>query len=271
MEIDPEARIYHAQYSIDYKVESVGQTAKASNQLMLNLYFDPVRRSLELMELDIALSFQEESLAGLLESSGVLGEDAEIKRDYSYYKISYDPATRVIESYAINEKKVAKARCFSGFFSIMTHGVGFSAMEAYHAYRLRDEQEKYFQQMKSQMVSDRQRNWSEEGKTGRLLILFVSMIISSYVRHVWKSTRLRELFPSSLDVIDEMRPIRMIEHSNRTRIITPFVGAQVDICEAFGFDIPKGCAPTYVSRQKAKRKRGRPRKKAVETALLKAE
>ena len=118
--------------------------------------------------------------------------------------------------------------------------------------------------MKDQMVSDRQRNWSEEGKTGRLFILFVSLILSSYVRHVWKSTSLHELFPSSLDILDEMRPIRMIEHTNRAKVITPFVGAQVDICEAFGFDIPKGCAPTYTSRQKTVRKRGRPPKKTIE-------
>ena len=40
------------------------------------------------------------------------------------------------------------------------------------------------QQMKSQIGFDRQRNWSEEGKTGRLLILFVGLILSSYVRHI---------------------------------------------------------------------------------------
>ena len=51
-------------------------------------------------------------------------------------------------------------------------------------YGLRDKQEKYFQQMKSQLGFDRQRNWSEEGKTDRLLILFVGLILSSYVRHI---------------------------------------------------------------------------------------
>lgn len=67
-----------------------------------------------------------------------------------------------------------------------------AAMQTWELYGLRDEQEKYFQQMKSQLGFDRQRNWSEEGKTGRLLILFV--------------------------------------------------GAQIDIANAFGFKIPDGCA-----------------------------
>jgi transposase len=173
----------------------------------------------------------------------------------------------VIKSFELNEKKVEKSRRLSGFFAIMTHGVGFSAMETFHTYRLRDEQEKYFQQMKSQMVADRQRNWSEEGKTGRLLILFVSLILSSWVRYIWKSTKLYDILSSSLEILDEMRPIRLIEHTNRTKVITPFVGKQVDICEAFGFDIPKGCAPTYASQQKFKRKRGRPPKTKTEIDL----
>ena len=264
MAVNSDAMVYHKQFDIDYAVESTGQSAKRSDRLKLNLYFDPVRRGIDLMQLDIALSFQEAALVELLKSKGILGDDAWIKREFCYYKVSYDPVTRVISSYELNENKVMKARSLSGFFAIMTHGVDFDAMAAFRAYRLRDEQEKYFQQMKDQMNSDRQRNWSEEGKTGRLFILFVSLILSSYVRHVWKTTELSKKFYSSLDVIDEMRPIRLIEHTNRAKVITPFVGAQVDICEAFGFELPEGCAPAYVSRKKPERKRGRPPKKAVE-------
>jgi len=264
MAVDSEAMVYHMQFDIDYEVESTGQATKMSDRLKLNLYFDPVRRGLDLMELDIALSFQEAALNDLLSNKETLGDDAWIKREFCYYRVAYDPATRTIKSFELNEDKVSKAKRFSGFFAIMTHGVDFDAMGAFRAYRLRDEQEKYFQQMKDQMSADRQRNWSEEGKTGRLLILFVSLILSSYVRHIWKSTKLREMFPSSLDVVDEMRPIRLIEHTNRAKVITPFIGAQVDICEAFCFEMPEGCAPAYVSRQKPPRKRGRPPKRAVE-------
>jgi len=267
MMIDPKAKIYYRQYDMEYTVESTGQSVRSSNRMKLNLYFDPVRRSLELMELDITLSLQEAALNELLVSGTVLDDDATIKRTYDYYIVGYDPVTRVLQSFERNSKKIEKARTLSGFFSIITHGVDFDAMQTFHTYRLRDEQEKYFQQMKDQMMADRQRNWSEEGKTGRLFILFVSLVLSSYVRHIWKSTRLHELFQSSSDILDEMRPIRMIEHTNRAKLITPFIGAQVDICEAFGFDIPEGCAPTYTSRQKSERKRGRPPKKAVEVDL----
>ena len=264
MQVDPDARLYYKQYGIDYEVEGTGAATRASDRLRLNLYFDPVRRGLELMELDIALASQKDSLTGLMEGGDAVEGDAFVRREFNYYKVTLDPATRTVASFEPNDKKVSKARGRSGFFAIMTHAVDLTAMEAYRAYRLRDEQEKYFQQMKGQMASDRQRNWSEEGKTGRLLILFVSLVLSSYVRHVWKSTRLSKLFSSSLDILDEMRPIRMVEHTNRARVITPFVGKQVDICEEFGFEIPKGCAPAYVSRQKPERKRGRPPKRLIE-------
>jgi hypothetical protein len=117
--------------------------------------------------------------------------------------------------------------------------------------------------MKGQMVANRQRNWSEEGKTGRLFILFVSMILGCNVRHVWESTVLEKHFSSSLEVMDEMRSIRCLEHAGKAKHITPFVGDQVRIAEAFGFAIPSGCSPEYVSKQTFTHKRGRPRKKKV--------
>ena len=267
MRIDPDTKTYYRQYDIDYKVESTGTSVKSANRLKLNLYFDPIRRSAELRDVDVDMAVQEAALVELIENKSVLDDDAIIKREYSYYKVSYNPETRIIQSFEPNVKKIEKIRRNSGFFAIMTHKLEYDAMQAYHAYCLRDEQEKYFQQMKDQMGSDRQRNWSEEGKTGRLFILFVSLILSSYLRHVWKSTELNDLLSSSLDVLDAMRPIRCIEHTNRAKQITPFVGMQVEICDAFGFEIPKGCAPTYVSRQKPKRRRGRPSKRNVEQNL----
>ena len=135
-------------------------------------------------------------------------------------------------------------------------------MEAQHHYRLRDEQEKYFAMMKGAMGADRQRNWSESGKTGRLFILFVAQILGCYLSNI-RATKLKDRFGSIHDVLDEMRPIRYVEHPGRQPKITPFVGKQVEICEAFGFEIPKGCAPEYAVRKTNKGKPGRPRKNQI--------
>lgn len=57
-------------------------------------------------------------------------------------------------------------------------------MSALKKYRLRNEQEKYFEHMKHQMGFDVLDIWSEEDKTGRLFILFVGLILASHVRHI---------------------------------------------------------------------------------------
>ena len=95
--------------------------------------------------------------------------------------------------------------------------------------------------MKSQLEFDRQRNRSEEGKTGRLLIL-------------------HKRFSSTPEVLDEMHSIRCVEHTGKAKHITPFVGVQIDIANAFGFKIPDGCAPKYTSRKRDAPHRGRPDK-----------
>lgn len=92
--------------------------------------------------------------------------------------------------------------------------------------------------MKGIMGADRQRNWSELGKEGRLLILFVAQVIGCYMAHVRK-TKLDKDFHSLQSVLDEMGPIRYAEHPNTKPTITPFVGNQIKICKAFGFEIPE--------------------------------
>jgi hypothetical protein len=204
------------------------------------------------------LKVQEAALRELLEGGVVLNDWDAVRLENRYYKIDFDPDSKVIKGFKRDERKVEKATMLSGFFSFITHKLNLDAMETHRVYHLRDEQEKCFQQMKSQMVSDRQRNWSEEGKTGRLFILFLSLILGSHVRHVWSTTDLRKIFSSSLDVLDEMHCIRCIEHTNRAKVITPFVGAQVAICEAFGIPIPDGCAPANPCQPKPRKRRGRP-------------
>jgi len=267
MEIDRDTRLYYSQYDITHDVEGNGGSTKKSDRLRLNIYFDSMRRSEELVNLEIEMMSQKETLDEMISAKVVLDDDITLKKAYCYYEVCYDPATRIILSYKENERKIAKAKRISGFFAIMTHKLDLSAMETFRTYRLRDEQEKYFQQMKSQMVCDKQRNWSEEGKTGRLFILFIGLILSSYIRHVWKTTSLKEQFSSSLEVLDEMRTIRCIEHTGKAKFITPFIGAQVDICRAFEFPIPLDCAPDYVAKQKHPKRRGRPKRKTIERDL----
>ena len=235
-----------------------GDTVHKADRMKLDLFFDPFRRAAEQTELEVAVEMQRRSLQSILDAGGSVDDDESIKKNYNWYEVSYDKKDRRLLSFSLDEKKVENVKKTSGFFGYITLGLDYTALQTLDAYSLRDEQEKYFCQMKTQMGFDRQRNWSEEGKTGRLLILFVCLIISSYVRHVWKTTGLKKQFASTQDILDEMRSIRCIEHNGRAKFITPFVGAQKDICKAFGFDIPEGCGTEYKSRKVSPKRRGRP-------------
>jgi len=288
MSVDPGTELAFSQCDMECEVASTNGRTKKADRLKLNLYLDVKRRAVTLLRLRLELESQRQELAGLLQKKTRLEDSAEkdelengeetgenadagdgrrkkkdLKRAYGYYNVFYDRNTRVMKSFGINVTKTEGCRLLAGYFASVTHRLDFDPMEAYHHYKLRDEQEKYFEQMKDQMVSDRQRCWSEEGWNGRQLILFVSLVLGSYVRHIWK-TKLKEKFSSSLEILDEMRSIRCIEHPGHARKITPFVGAQLEVCEAFGFEPPKGCDKVYTSIRKQEKKRGRPRKNAVE-------
>ena len=259
MELDPKQRIYYKQYDLEYQIEGRRDNVKQAENLKLNLYFDPMRRSCELLDLDIAIKTQQQALEALLANQLPLDDDATIRQAYSYFKLDYYETSRLLKSFTLDEKKVAKKKREAGFFANTTLKVNADSMTVQHHYKLRDEQEKYFSMMKGLMGADRQRNWSESGKTGRLFILFVAQILGCYLGNVRK-TKLEDQFDSIADVLGEMRPIRYIEHPNTEGFITPFIGKQIDICEAFGFEIPEGCAPEYIVRKTTKGKRGRPRK-----------
>lgn len=259
MAFDTERMIYHIQYDLDYKVKARGGREKAAVKLKLNLYFDPTHRSEGQKETDREVAGQQAALKAIMDSKEPAPDTDTLKREYRFLDVVVDEKDKTIASFRLNEKKYEDSLKLCGFMALVTLGLDFSAPEAICHYGLRDEQEKCFQMTKSEMDSDRQRNWSEDGKTGRLFVLFVGLIIGSYIRHVWKTTPLKKMFNSSLAILDEMRSIRYIEREGHAPSITPFVGKQVDIARAFNFDIPSGCEPGYKSK-KVGRKRGRPRK-----------
>ena len=262
MELDVDERLYYKQYELNYQIEGHRDNVKPAVKLRLNLYFDPLRRSQELTDIDVAIANQKKALEKLMSDAEKLDDDRTIARAYSFYKLEFNESTRVLTGFTLNTDKVARKRVRSGYFANTTHKIEETAMETQRHYRLRDEQEKYFAMMKGVMGADRQRNWSESGKTGRLFILFVALVLGCYLSNI-RTTKLKDECDSIPEILNEMRPIRYIEHKGTQPYITPFVGRQVKICEAFGFKIPEGCAPEYIIRKTNKGKRGRPRKNKI--------
>ena len=256
MKLDQERGVYMEQFEEAYVVKTDRGAEKTARQLKVNLYFDPEVRARQYKEQDLAVEAQQEQLTMLQQTDEVIEDEAALKSENRYFKLTIKDGK--LTSFERNEDKLARERQTAGFFSLLTLGLNDDAPSALSKYRLRDEQEKYFEHMKTQMRFNTQDNWSEDGKIGRLVIMFVGLVLASYVRHVWKTTELRNLFDSPLAVLDEMRCIRAIEEPGHHMTMTPFVGAQLKICEAFGIPVLEECKPGYES--KRVRQRGRPRK-----------
>ncbi|HKL57013.1 MAG TPA: hypothetical protein VJ854_01330, partial [Sphaerochaeta sp.] len=188
MELDLEEGLYHYQCDVQYDMVSIHGSVRPAKGLKLNLYLDSVRRSRECIQVESDVIVQRLVLAQALEASLIVRDEDAFRKEFPYYDVTLDKDTKRLTGYALNRAKVSKAKRLSGYIAIISFKVAGDAQAILRLYKLRDEQEKYFNQMKTQMVSDRNRTWSEEGYEGRQLIAFVGLILSSYTKHIWKST-----------------------------------------------------------------------------------
>lgn len=260
MEINIGTQNYEAMQPVRYYYEDRSGEGRKAVDLKACIYFSSVRQSIGLTELDISLKEQRLELEDLKTQKTVIPVEQELRRDCDLYDIVFDDHQRV-QSFSVKEKKVESRKRTMGFIAMLVNGMDLDASSAWHLYSLRDEQEKYFSDMKGAMLDDRNPAWSEKGKEGRMFVHFAGLIVYSYIKDVWKRLNLRDEFETVAEVIDEMKNIRCIEHTGKAKIITPFVGRQLDICEYYGLEVPEGCAPR---KKKISSKTGRKNKNAAQ-------
>ena len=245
-----------------------GEHVIKADRMKLNLYFDIHKRADDLARVQMAITTQTEVVQAVCEAGEpVPKEDRDtFRKENNFMKIAFWKSGKV-RSFEVDRDAVKKATLTSGFFASKTLGLDLDPMEAKSRYGMRDEQEKTFMLQKGPLGEDRLRVCTESSKHGRMFICFVALILASYIRHI-RDTKpeLTKAFPSMAAILEEMQTIRCIEHDGRRKFITPFVGDQVTICDAFGFEIPEGCRPTYTSRKSTKGRRGRPAKPQTETS-----
>ena len=228
--------------------------------LKINLFLDMKDRISNLTRINEAIRKEEENLRDKMTGTFTEAQIKEMKKSFRYHKLKItNDGNLIVEK---NSSVITKEKAIAGFFSSISYKVDGGAIEQYELYVIRDEQEKYFEEMKDQLGFNMQRNSSEDGKTGRLFILFIGLIMRSELRIVW-SKKLRKNYPSSIDVLHEMLPIRFVEYDDGSTHITGFTAPQADICRAFSIPIPEDCLSATqkkaIDRATAGRKRGRPK------------
>ncbi len=267
MLFDRDARLYYKQVDVPYYTGKLsdGSEVKITN-LKVNLYLNPRKRAQLLAELKLKVDEEKANLDKTL-ADGFIPDD--IKRfnalyEYYYLKPTKDKDGKVIAvTLEQNTPKIQKEKAQLGFFSSLMHKLELSPLEALDRYKSRDEHEKNFDQLKNQMNFSLQKNSSEDGKNGRSFIGFVGLIPISILRNTWKES-LREKYQSTLDMLDEMEPIRFSEYSDGSSHMTTFTMKQVEISRACGIEPPYECLSQQMREQADMRahprKPGRPRK-----------
>ena len=263
---DAKSELFYSQYDCKYSVKGNGDNIIDADRLRINLYFSVEGRAHAVTDMQNAIAEQTAMAQRLVDSGESIADEKLLARQLNMLALIVDTKTHALKKFEVDREARDIRLRTSGFFASKTIGLNLSPMQAMDNYGMRDEQEKCFQLQKGPLGQDRTRCWSESAKHGRMFICFIGLILASYVRSVWKSNDyLRKKFGSTESLLAEMRTIRCIEHKGRLKFVTPFVGDQVEICKAFDFDIPVGCAPAYTSKAKSKTpKRGRPAKPKTE-------
>ena len=232
MEYDEDLQIYYIQFKELYTVNTLYENKEKLNVVIIkDIYLDINRRFECLRQINKDISEEENEI-----------EKIKLEKSKDFKKMKYYRVK--ISNHEINiirnNDRIEKEKDCCGFFSMVSYKMFGTAIDHYYSYKLRDEQEKYFDIMKNQMGFDIQRNSSESGKNGRLFILFIGLILKSKLRYTWKS-RLHDIYPTSIDILNEMRSIRMCEYNDGSSHITTFSGRQLDICDAFDINPPLEC------------------------------
>jgi transposase len=237
--------VYGIEASYRFSVTVKGKKREVA-PLRLCIFFDPEQQGADRKELAQHIHETSLSLDAMIEEKTVL-DDRTVKKLGKYFTLTLDEKKNTILLFITNENPMRSYWALSGFFAIICSRVKekeYSLSYVLDRYRMRDEQEKCFMFIKNEQSGRRLRTSTEPSTDGRMLIQFIALTLNAFIHNVYKSNKeLMKRFPTRQHMIEEMRSIRRIDHPKRAKIITEFVGAQVDIFDAFGFEIPSSCRP----------------------------
>ena len=271
MEYDANRQLYYVQVDVPtYRAKMADGTDVKMEGVKANLFLNSHRRTDELEALKRKIKDESDILTKAVKDHEIPADIKKYNALFDYHKITLTVDSNGNSNgiaFSRCEEKIKKEQSQCGFFGSLLFKVNADARQSLDIYKSRDEHEKNFDQLKNQMLFYNQRNSTEDGRNGRAFISFVGLIPIAKLRYVWK-TQMANEYESSLDMLDEMEPIRYSEYTDGTSSMTTFTTNQVKICTACGVKVPKECMPATVrkklERQENPKKRGRKPKEVNE-------
>jgi transposase len=240
--------LYGVACTLDWSVMVVGEK-RAVDPLTAYLYYDQASDAIESKHIQSAVTKQRLELQAIVEDGDIL-EASELKKYEKYFTVSVNTGTKKIISYSVDVEKLDRELSYCGYFALIGNRKE-TAQEAIEVYSIRDDQEKCFTLEKSFLNGRRLRTSTELTTDGRLFLQFISLILCTYIRRVMREKNLFDTF-TMLGLFRELESIECTEQEGKAKVLSEFVGKQIAIFDAFGFEIPKDCRPSTPSRKPRK-------------------
>jgi hypothetical protein len=238
--------LYCGQFIIpEYPSKTPDNVNVIIKNLKVNVFLNMSKRVRELENLKTVIIEEAKSIRKKYEKCASAQSKDELKSAnalYNYYKLELQETKNNKKRVVIIKKneKIRKEKSQCGYFASIMYRIDQDAEQALETYKARDEQEKSHELLKTLLDASTQNCSSEDGKDGRSFILFCGMILVSKLRYGWKNSNLQYRYKTSMDVMDEMLPIRYLEDKD---VMTNFSMNQFEICQCLGIKPPRECLP----------------------------
>ncbi len=203
----------------------------------VHLFFDEERKARELERFfkkvaSVESHFNGTEIASVAEASKAIEGFA--TRMSGFFEISIN-AGKVALSRKIDRMNERISRM--GKMLLLSTRLNRTAEDVLEAYYRRDFTEKYFDILKNKMGNDGLRTSTDKTSRGRMFIAFVGLILHSALYSAWRRSDIRAKCPMT-KVLAAMKPLKSVERSNGTRVLTEISKHQRDIIKAFGLTPP---------------------------------
>lgn len=247
MKLIPSLRLFACQSKFTYHYETIRGLARQVT-LSANMYFSPEWQGRDAIDLEARVmneeAFADDMIKGRI---GTAISEKKMRAVCSHLFLEFTQTAsgkKRLVSFSRNEEKIKEESEDNGYIAILSWRVKGDAEEIFRLYRMRDEQEKYFNAMKILESDNRNEAWSQGGKEGRRFTSFIGLSVISYMRNIWrnkdKKARIKDTFE---DTVLAMRSCKIIEHEGHKPRIKPFTKTQLSICNLYGVEPPVGAVP----------------------------
>lgn len=206
-----------------YCVEEQSELYGVSGRLML--FYDPMSHAHLCNEISERIRLLGDELKNLKRYP-----ENKLKRYLPYFKITRHADDNDFD-FAVDTEKIDRLCQQKGFFLIFTTDKDASHDDVLYHYRAKDAAEKLFDQLKVDMEGARIRTHNEETTNGKIFVLFVALIIRTYMLCKLKKQAQN---PASLKkVINKLTNITLIVSGGKARFTKSLTKEQKLILSAF--------------------------------------